>query len=139
MITSFTHHTIFVTDQDEAKEFYVNTLGFKVNTDAEMGDFRWLTVSPPEQPNMELILMPLKPSPMMDGAVCEQLKELLKGGHMPSGVFETNDCRKTYAELVAKGVEFTHEPKDEVYGVATVMRDPFGNWYSLSEHKAPGK
>ena len=108
MITGFSHHTIYVTDYDEAKAFYVDKLGFDVNTDAEMGDFRWLTVSPKSQPNMELILMALKPSPMrMDAEVCEKLKCLLQAGHMPSGAFETDDCRKTYNELVAKGVEFT--------------------------------
>jgi predicted enzyme related to lactoylglutathione lyase len=135
MITRFSHHTIYVTDQDEAKNFYVDKLGFEVNTDAEMGDFRWLTVSPKSQSYMELILMPLKPSPMMDAATCEQLRALLKAGHMPSGVFETDDCRKDYSELVAKGVEFTSEPQDEIYGIATVLKDPFGNWYSLTQPK----
>ena len=135
MITRFSHHTIYVTDQEVAKDFYVNKLGFEVNTDAQMGDFRWLTVSPKGQPYMELILMPLKPSPMMDAATCEALKVHLKAGHMPSGVFDTDDCRKTYAELIAKGVEFTAEPKEEIYGIATVLKDPFGNWYSLSESK----
>ncbi len=73
---------------------------------------------------------------MMDAATCEQLKVHLAAGHLPSGVFETEGCRKTYAELVEKGVEFFHEPKDEIYGVATVKKDPFGNWYSLSQHNA---
>jgi predicted enzyme related to lactoylglutathione lyase len=133
MIKSLTHHTIFVTDQNLAKEFYVDKLGFNIHTDNDMGGFRWLTVSPPGQPNMELILMLLVPGPMIDAETCETLKTLLKAGSLPTGVFETEDCRKTYAELVAKGVEFMGEPKEEIWGISTVMKDPFGNWYSLSQ------
>ncbi|HLK14856.1 MAG TPA: VOC family protein [Fimbriimonadaceae bacterium] len=135
MSMRFTHHTIYVTDQEEAKAFYVGKLGFDVNTDAQMGDFRWLTVSPKAQPDFELILMPLVPSPMMDAKTCDQLKELLKSGNMPTGAFHTDDCQATYNELKAKGVEFTSEPKEEVWGLATVMKDPFGNWYSLGQPK----
>ncbi|HWD38335.1 MAG TPA: VOC family protein [Fimbriimonas sp.] len=133
MSLQFTHHTIYVTDQEEAKDFYVGKLGFNVNTDAQMGDFRWLTVSPPAQPEMELILMPLVPSHAMDAETCERLKEHLRAGHLPTGAFHTDDCMATYKELAAKGVEFTGEPQKEIYGIATVFKDPFGNWYSLSQ------
>ena len=101
-----------------------------------MGDFRWLTVSPKEQPDFELILMPLTPSPMMDAETCDKLKEHLKAGNMPTGSFHTDDCQATYNELVGKGVEFFHEPREEIWGLATVFKDPFGNWYSLGQPKS---
>jgi uncharacterized glyoxalase superfamily protein PhnB len=60
---------------------------------------------------------------------------LLKKGIFNAGAFNTSDCRKTFAELKAKGVEFLSEPKEEFYGVEAVFRDPFGNWFSLTQPK----
>src|SRR5690242_18644854 len=133
MIQRLSHHTIYVLDQDEAKEFYVGKLGFDLRIDAEMGNFRWLTVSPKGQPDVELILMAIKPGPNMDEQRCEQLRELLRAGQLPSGAFETADCRKTYEELTAKGVEFKQPPKEQFYGIEAILKDPFGNWYSMTQ------
>jgi predicted enzyme related to lactoylglutathione lyase len=133
MIQRLSHHTIYVLDQDQAKDFYIDKLGFELKMDVTMGNFRWLTVSPKGQPDMELILMPVAPGPHMDEAVCGQLRTLLKEGRMPSGVFQTADCRRTFEELTAKGVEFKQPPTERPYGIEAIVKDPFGNWYSLTQ------
>lgn len=136
MIQRLSHSTIWVLDQDSAYDFYVNKLGFDVKTDAKMdGGFRWLTVSPKGQPDLEIILMAIAPGPSLDEASCATLRELVRTGKMGAGVFDTADCQKTYEELKAKGVEFSQEPTDRFYGVEALFKDDSGNWFSLSQHK----
>lgn len=143
MIQRMSHSAIFVLDQDVAKDFYVNKLGFEVKTDQSMPNgFRWLTVNPKGQPDLEIILMKVEPSRSDDANVqkiqpkdVETIRELMKKGVFGAGVFQTADCRKTYEEMKAKGVEFISEPKEQFYGVEAVFRDPFGNWFSMSQPK----
>jgi uncharacterized glyoxalase superfamily protein PhnB len=64
----------------------------------------------------------------MDAASGEQVRELVtKGATGFTAGFTTGDCRKTYEELLAKGVEFTQEPTEQPYGIDMGIRDPFGN------------
>ena len=136
MIQRMSHTAIFVPDQDQAKDFYVGKLGFEVKTDASMPNgFRWLTVSPKGQPDLEIILMKIAPGPKLQEDDVATIKALVKKGAFGAGVFDTADCRKTYEELKAKGVEFLAPPKEEFYGIQAVFRDPFGNWFSLTEPK----
>jgi len=129
-----THTAIFVLDQNEAYDFYVNKLGFKVHTDAEMGNgFRWLTVTTPEQPELEITLMEVKSSMMWDEKTAETIKGLVKAGKFGAGVFETNDVRATYEELKSKGVKFSGPPEEKFYGTETIMTDNSGNWFSVTE------
>jgi catechol 2,3-dioxygenase-like lactoylglutathione lyase family enzyme len=138
MIERLSHTTVYVLDQDEALIFYRDKLGFEVRTDATMDNgFRWLTVGPKTQPYMEIALMKLEEGPMCDAETAETLKKLVKKGAFAIGVFDTADCRATYAELKAKGVEFMHEPKEQFYGIATVGKDNSGNWFSLTQHLKP--
>ncbi|MBT1698647.1 VOC family protein [Fulvivirgaceae bacterium PWU4] len=135
MITRLSHYSIYVLDQDQAYDFYVNKLGFEVVTDATMDNgFRWLTVKPKQQQNTEIVLMPVRAGQMFDEQTAEQMRDLIRKGKLGSGVFETNDCRATYAELKAKGVEFMSEPKEQFYGVEALFKDNSGNWFSLTEH-----
>jgi catechol 2,3-dioxygenase-like lactoylglutathione lyase family enzyme len=135
MITRISHYSIYVLDQDQAYDFYINKLGFEVVTDATMDNgFRWLTVRPKDQPDIEIVLMPVKAGPMYDEDTAEKLRDLIKKGKIGSGVFETNDCRATYLELKSKGVEFMSEPKEQFYGVEALFKDNSGNWFSLTEH-----
>lgn len=130
------HTPIFVLDQDSAYDFYVNKLGFQVKTDAKMGeDFRWLTVSPPGQPDLEITLMALQAGMAWDEETAAKLRELVKAGKMGAGVFGTSDVYKTYEELKAKGVEFIKPPKEEFYGIEAIMKDDSGNWFSLTQEK----
>jgi catechol 2,3-dioxygenase-like lactoylglutathione lyase family enzyme len=135
VISKLSHATTWVLDQDSAKAFYTEKLGFEVRTDATMGDFRWLTVSPPGQTDFEIILMPIKASPMMDEASAASIRALVTSGRLGSGVYETDDVRKTYAELKARGVEFIQEPAERPYGIEALFRDDSGNWFSLCQRR----
>jgi catechol 2,3-dioxygenase-like lactoylglutathione lyase family enzyme len=135
MIQRLSHATIYVLDQDAAKDFYVNKLGFEARMDASMDNgFRWLTVSPKGQPDLQIILMKVD-GPNMQPDVASTLRDLLTRGKLGGGVLQTADCRKTYEELKAKGVEFASPPKDQFYGVEAIMKDNSGNWFSMTEPK----
>src|SRR3954453_13716701 len=134
MITRLTHATIWVLDQDEALAFYQYKLGFEVRADQMMDTFRWLTVGPQDQPDLEIVLLVPGP-PMMPPEAAEQIKALIGKGAMGSGVFGTDDCRATYETLMARGVDFLQEPAERFYGTEALFRDPFGNWFSLTERR----
>ena len=134
MIQRISHITIYVLDQDAAFDFYVNKLGFEVNTDATMdGGFRWLTVSSKGQPDLEIALMPTGPGPMRDQETSDMLRALIQKGALGSGVLETADIHKTYEELKAKGVEFSQPPTERFYGIEALLKDYSGNWFSLTQ------
>jgi catechol 2,3-dioxygenase-like lactoylglutathione lyase family enzyme len=136
MIQRYSHSTLFVTDQDVAREFYVEKLGFELRMDAEANGFRWLTVGPKGQPDFQLILMKVGANCGNDDETIKQIVSLLTDGKLgAAGVFETADCRKTYEELSAKGVEFLAPPEDKFYGVEAVFKDPAGNRFSLTQPK----
>lgn len=135
MITHLSHATIFVNNQDDALKFYTAKLGFSVKSDVRMGDFRWLTVSPPHQKEVELVLMEPKAGPMLDAESARKIQELLKAGRLGAGVFGTDDCAKTYQELKAKGVEFLQPPTERPYGIEALLKDNSGNWFSLTQAK----
>src|SRR5437588_10045667 len=104
MITRLSHATIYVLDQEEALKFYRDKLGFEVRTDMTMDNgFRWLTVAPKTQPDLEIVLMAVKESPMFPAETAALLRQLLQSGSMGAGVMGVDDCRKTYEELKAKG------------------------------------
>src|SRR4051812_3797320 len=100
---------IYVRDQDEAVEFYVGKLGFRVRTDAKNGDYRWLTVQHPDQPSFQLGLFRPQ-APMVDEATARTLNELVAKGAMPPLVLVVSDCRSACEQMRDKGVEFTQEP-----------------------------
>jgi predicted enzyme related to lactoylglutathione lyase len=135
MITKHSHSTVWVTDQDRAKAFYTEKLGFEVRDDARMGDFRWLTVAPKTQPDACIVLMAIKPGPMLDEASAAQLRGLVEKGVLGGGVLETDDCRRTYEELKARGVTFMQEPKEMPYGIEALFRDDSGNFWSMGQQK----
>ena len=136
MITKMNHASIFVLDQDSAYDFYVNKLGFTVNTDAEMGPGkRWLTVNPPEQPDLELTLMPISDGMMFTAESAAIMRELVKSGTFGFGTFECEDIKATYEELSAKGVEFKKPPTEEFWGWNALFSDDSGNWFSLGQKK----
>lgn len=135
MVTKFSHTSLYVLDQDKAYDFYVNKLGFKVNTDVKMDNgFRWLTLNPPAQPDLQVVLMPVTTNPMMKEEVRNAFKMLLEQGQMGGGVLQTPDCRATYEEMKAKGINVT-EPKEQFYGIECIVTDGCGNWFSMTEPK----
>ena len=134
MITNVSLVALYVSDQDESKKFYTDVLGFEERTDVRLGDgFRWVTVGHPSQPELEVTLM--TPGPPLDQDMAEAVRRALAKGTMGGFGLQTDDCRKDYEVLAAKGVQFVQEPSDRPYGVEAVMRDNSGNWLVLVEPK----
>ncbi|MES2678634.1 MAG: VOC family protein [Bacteroidota bacterium] len=134
MITKMTHACVYVLNQDSAYDFYVNKLGFKVITDAPMGPgARWLTVAPPEQPELEITLFPVVESPVFPKETVKTMTDLIKKGTFGPAVFTCNDIYATYEELKARGVEFKKAPTKEFYGTEALFKDDSGNWFSLNQ------
>jgi catechol 2,3-dioxygenase-like lactoylglutathione lyase family enzyme len=137
MIQRLSHTSIYVFDQDAARDFYVNKFGFEVRMDQSMDNgFRWLTVSPKGQPDVQLILMKVD-GPNIKPEIAATLKDLMAKGRLSGGVLQVDDCRATYDELTAKGVEFVSPPADRFYGVEAVVKDNSGNWFSMTQPKMP--
>ena len=134
MITRVSHLSLFVRDQKKAYDIYVGKLGFKVNTDMTMDNgMRWLTVSPPGQPDLQVILAEPRP-PMIAADLVPHYMALLEAEAMGAGVWECDDCQKSYDELSAKGIAFSKKPTREFYGIEALFKDGCGNWFSLTEH-----
>jgi catechol 2,3-dioxygenase-like lactoylglutathione lyase family enzyme len=133
MIQRLSHTMLWVLNQEEALHFYRDQLGFEVRTDNSMEGFRWLTVGPKGQPDIEMILMEPSPGPMMSQERADQLRELLKQGAFCGGILETADCQATYEELKARGVQFLQPPVERFYGIEALLRDNSGNWFSMAQ------
>lgn len=134
MITNVSLVTLYVTDQDAARDFYVDKLGFVAHTDVSMGDgFRWVTIIHSDHPELEITLM--VPGPPLDEDMAGAVHRALDNGSMGGFGLATTDCHKTYDDLTSKGVEFIQPPSDRPYGVEAVMRDNSGNWLVLVERK----
>jgi catechol 2,3-dioxygenase-like lactoylglutathione lyase family enzyme len=121
---------VYVRDQDEALDFYVGKLGFKVHTDAKNGDYRWLTVQHPDQPSFQLGLFAPQP-PTLDAATAEAMREAVAKGAMPPLVLHVDDCRAAYEKMRAAGVEFIQEPIERYGAVDAGFRDPSGNGWKM--------
>jgi catechol 2,3-dioxygenase-like lactoylglutathione lyase family enzyme len=134
MIERQSHTTVYVLNQDEALAFYRDKLSFEVRMDSTMPNgFRWLTVGPKAQPDLQIVLMQINEGPMWTKETVEKLKALVKQGTFGLGVFETPDCQTTYETLKAKGVEFLQPPTERFYGIEAIVKDNSGNWFSLTQ------
>jgi len=127
---------LWVHDQEEAVAFYTEKLGFEIRVDAtlpELGDFRWVTVSPPSQPDVAIVLMAIPGPPVMDAETAEQVRTLMAKGFAGTVFLTTDDCRASYEELKGRGVEFVEEPEERPYGIDSSFRDPSGNHIRLTQ------
>jgi uncharacterized glyoxalase superfamily protein PhnB len=127
---------LWVHDQDEALAFYTDKLGWEVRADVtvpELGNFRWLTVGPPAQPDIAVTLMAIPGPPIMDAASAKQLRDLLGKGFAGTLFLTTDDVHASYEELKARGVEFLEEPEERPYGIDSGFRDPSGNQFRLTQ------
>ena len=136
MITTLGVATVWVLDQDSAKEFFTEKLGLELREDMTLGEggMRWLTVGTKDQPELQITLMIPGP-PALDPESAEHLKALVAKGVLGAGAFNTDDCHAAYKELSARGVTFVQEPQDRPYGIEAVFRDDSGNWFSLTQTK----
>jgi uncharacterized glyoxalase superfamily protein PhnB len=131
---------LWVHDQEEALAFYTEKLGFEVRSDVtlpEMADFRWLTVSPPGQEDVAVVLMAIPGPPMMDEDTTRQVEALMAKGFAGTVFLTTDDCQADYEQLKARGVEFTETPEERPYGIDCGFRDPSGNSIRLTEVRLP--
>ena len=127
---------LWVDDQDEALAFYTSKLGMEVRSDVtlpEMGDFRWLTVGPADQPDIAIVLMAIPGAPVMDAQTQQQVRELMSKGFAGTVFLTTEDVRADYEELKARGIEFTEVPEERPYGIDSAFRDPSGNHIRLTQ------
>jgi predicted enzyme related to lactoylglutathione lyase len=127
---------LWVNDQQEALAFYTQKLGMEVRMDAtmpEMGDFRWLTVGPTDQPDFAIVLMAIPGPPVMDPDTADDVRALMAKGFAGTVFLTTEDCQASYEELKARGVEFTEEPTQRPYGIDAGFRDPSGNALRLTQ------
>ena len=140
MVSKLSHVSVYVLDQDSAEDFYVNKLGCIQKMKIPIGeDAYWLTVSPKDQPELEITLMPINKGKMFSSEVAEQLSSLVRNGTFGMGVFACANIHATYQELKNKGVEFTKEPTQEFYGIEAMFKDDSGNWFSLTQFKDRSK
>ena len=127
---------LWVHDQDEALAFYTKKLGMEVREDVtmpEMGNFRWLTVGPPGQTDIAIVLMAIPGPPVMDDATAEEVRNLMGKGFAGTVFLTTENCQSSYEELKARGVEFVEAPERRPYGIDASFRDPSGNNFRLTQ------
>jgi catechol 2,3-dioxygenase-like lactoylglutathione lyase family enzyme len=127
---------LWVHDQDEALAFYTEKLGFEVRSDVtmpEMGNFRWLAVGPPSQPDFAIVLMAIPGAPVMDDETGEQVRTLMAKGFAGTVFITTDDVYADYEELKGRGVEFSEAPEERPYGIDAGFRDPSGNSFRFTQ------
>jgi len=131
---------LWVHDQNEALAFWTEKVGMEVRADVslpEMDGFRWLTVGPPGQEDVSIALMAIPGEPMSTPETQAQIRETMAKGVAGTVFLTTDDCRASYEELEARGVEFTDTPEERPYGIDSGFRDPSGNSIRLTEVKLP--
>jgi catechol 2,3-dioxygenase-like lactoylglutathione lyase family enzyme len=127
-----------VLDQDRALQFYTDTLGFTVTEDMDFGGhMRWITVSPPGAPEQEVLLERIGP-PIVDQETADQIDALIAKGVGGTLFLEVDDCRKTFDDLVTKGVEVIQEPMERFYGIDAAFRDDSGNHIRMTQRVETG-
>jgi catechol 2,3-dioxygenase-like lactoylglutathione lyase family enzyme len=134
MITQLTHTQVWVHDQDEALAFYTEKLGLELREDVtvpELGNFRWLSVGVPGQPDVAITLMAVPGPPVFDEETRRQILALLAKGAAGGLFLATDDCQASYEELSGRGVEFLQEPTEQPYGIDAGFRDPSGNNFRI--------
>jgi catechol 2,3-dioxygenase-like lactoylglutathione lyase family enzyme len=127
---------LWVHDQDEALAFYTKKLGMEVRSDVtlpELGDFRWLTVAPPGQEDVAIVLMAIPGPPVMDPETAGDVRNLMAKGFAGTVFLTTDDVQASFEELKSRGVEFVEEPEERPYGIDSGFRDPSGNSFRLTQ------
>jgi predicted enzyme related to lactoylglutathione lyase len=127
---------LWVHDQDEALAFYTQKVGMEVRSDVtvpELGNFRWVTVGPAGQQDIDIVLMAIPGPPVMDPDTAEQVRTLMAKGFAGTVFLVTEDIHADYEELKGRGVEFVEQPEQRPYGIDSSFRDPSGNSIRLTQ------
>jgi catechol 2,3-dioxygenase-like lactoylglutathione lyase family enzyme len=132
MNLSLSHTTVLVHDPDKALGFYRDALGLDMRSDIANEGFRWVTLSPPSQPEIEIVLAePQAGRPPADG---DALLELLTKGSLCGVIFRTDDLDGTFEKVRASGAEVLQEPMAQPWGVRDcAFRDPSGNMIRINQ------
>jgi predicted enzyme related to lactoylglutathione lyase len=137
-MVKISHAQIYVNDQEESLAFYTEKLGWEVRADvtlAEMDNFRWLTVGPPNQEDFAVVLMAIPGPPVFQEDTAEMLREVVSRGVAAPIFLSTDDVHGDYEALKARGVEFVDAPEERPYGIDSSFRDPSGNHFRLTQVK----
>ena len=127
---------VWVHDQDEALAFYTEKLGWELRADVtvpELGNYRWLTVGPPEQPDISVLLNAIPGPPVLDAETSDQIRSLMAKGWAGNVLLTTDDAQASYEELTGRGIEFTEPPEERPYGIDCAFRDPSGNLVRIAQ------
>jgi catechol 2,3-dioxygenase-like lactoylglutathione lyase family enzyme len=136
MLKQLTNVQVWVHDQDEALAFYTEKLGMELRDDVtvpEMGNFRWLTVGVPGQPDVAITLMAIPGPPVFDAETRDMIMALMAKGAASGLFFSSDDVQASYEELKSRGVEFSQEPTEQPYGIDAGFRDPSGNQMRMAQ------
>ena len=125
---------LWVHDQDVALNYWTEKVGMEVRQDVSLPElqFRWLTVGPPGQDDVSIVLMAIPGPPVMDDATRDQVTEVMAKGFAGTVFLTTDDCQGTFDKMKARGVQFTEEPHQMPYGIDCGFRDPSGNSVRLT-------
>ena len=127
---------VWVHDQDEAVAFYTEKLGWELRADVtlpEFGNYRWLTVGPPGQADVSVLLNAIPGPPIVDEVTAEQIRSVMAKGWGGNVLLTTDDVQRDFEELSARGIEFTEAPEERPYGIDSAFRDPSGNQFRLTQ------
>ncbi|EFA77871.1 hypothetical protein PPL_09371 [Heterostelium album PN500] len=122
--------TVFVDNQEKALDFYTNKLGFQKKADISAGDYRWLTVVSPDQPNGVQLLLEPNAHP-----ATKPFQSALKADCIPFTQFEVEDLDKEFQRLKSLGVEFVVEPMDAGPVMIASFDDTCGNLIQIMQYK----
>jgi catechol 2,3-dioxygenase-like lactoylglutathione lyase family enzyme len=130
MDISLKHCFIYVTDAEAALAFYREGLGLELRNDVANDGFRWLTLSPPAQPDVEIVISDYLGSSDADRDV---IAGLITKGAMNGAVFRSTDLDATFEKLRASGAEVMQEPVDQGWARDCAFRDPAGNMIRIAQ------
>ncbi len=122
------------------RSFYTEKRGWELRADVtlpELGNYRWLTVGPPGQADVSLLLNAIPGPPVVDAATGEQIRSLMAKGWAGNVLLTTDDAQASYEELTARGIEFTEPPEERPYGIDSAFRDPSGNQFRMTQVREP--
>ena len=122
-----------VDDHDKAIAFYRDALGFEVRNDVSAYGMRWVSVGPPSQPDVNIVLEPPAADPGISPSDREAISDLLAKGLLRGLNFATPDLDATFERVQATGADVVQEPMDQSYGRDCAFRDPAGNMIRIIE------
>ena len=120
--------SVLVDDQDKAIRFYTDVLGFEKKQDVPVGEFRWLTVVSPQDPNGTELLLEPDAHP-----AAKPFKEALVEDGIPYTSFGVDDVNADFERLSGRGVRFTQPPTEMGPVTTAVFDDTCGNLIQISQ------